>query len=100
MSHMSGTTEDMPIEAPAIIEGVAENGQMLDVVFSFYSGPAGVRDKGNGRVEFAYFRAPPLSRWRAPAGEGTIGGLRYRVVRGQISDITPMMATITADEVL
>jgi hypothetical protein len=98
MTDINETTENSAIEASFVVQGTIDNGQMHEVVFSFYSGPAGVRDRGDGRVEFAYFRAPPLSRWRPPSGDGTIGGDSYRVVKGQISGTTPFMAVVTADK--
>jgi hypothetical protein len=55
MTDISETAEDQAIEAQLIIEGITDNGQILDVVFPFYSGPAGVRDIGGDQVEFAYF---------------------------------------------
>jgi hypothetical protein len=87
------------IETPVVIQGRAENGQMIDVAFSCYSGVAGVRDRGGKRVEIAYFRANPLSRTNLPSGEGTIGGVRYRIVQARISALTPAMAVITAEEI-
>lgn len=90
------TVEDPPV---LVIEGAVDNGAILQVAFPFYTGSAGVRDCGAGRVEFAFFRPTPLRPWRSPTAEGVIGGNPYGVISSKISDMTKAMIVVTAQAI-
>jgi hypothetical protein len=42
-----------------MLEGNVDNGTRGELVSTFYTGPAGARDRGEGRLELAFTGKPP-----------------------------------------
>jgi hypothetical protein len=105
MTHISAQTETgLPSDVNAdpslpVLEGIAHNGVIVDVVFPFYTGVAGLRDRGEGRVEFAFFRRPPFRFWRETSVDGMICGERYRVIGSNVSETTKAMVVVIAQKI-
>ena len=86
-------------DGPPLLEGTADNGAIVDVAFPFYRGPAGLRGRGGGQVEFAFFRPPPFRFWREALVEGLIDGQAYRVTASQVSATTKAMIVVRAQKI-
>jgi hypothetical protein len=94
-------TLDVSITASAgdLINGAPGGGARGAVIFPFYTGLAGLRNRGEGRVEFAFFRRPPFRFWRETPVDGMIGGERYRVIGSNVSETTKAMVVVVAQKI-